>query len=149
SGNFHGRTTTIVSFSDDDDARRDFGPYAPGFRRVPFGDAAALAEAIDATTVAVLLEPIQGEAGVNVPPAGYLRAVREACDEAGVLLVLDEIQSGLGRTGTLLAAELWGVRADLTLLGKAPGRGILPVSAVAGAAAVRAPAPPRGPGSTL
>src|SRR5690606_9256392 len=113
SGNFHGRTTTIVSFSDDDDARRDFGPYAPGFRMVPFGDAAALAEAIDETTVAVLLEPIQGEAGVNVPPDGYLQAVRKACTEANVLLVLDEIQSGLGRTGTLLAAELWGVKADL------------------------------------
>lgn len=149
SGNFHGRTTTIVSFSDDDDARRGFGPFAPGFRRVPFGDAAALAEAIDATTVAVLLEPIQGEAGVNVPPAGYLRAVREVCDEAGVLLVLDEIQSGLGRTGTLLAAELWGVRADLTLLGKALGGGILPVSAVVGDSAVLRLLTPGRHGSTF
>jgi len=132
SGNFHGRTTTIVGFSDDDDARRGFGPYAPGFRVVPFGDADALAAAIDATTVAVLLEPVQGEAGVVVPPPGYLPAVRAACTAADVLLVLDEIQSGLGRTGTLLAAELWGVRADLTLLGKALGGGIVPVSAVVG-----------------
>jgi len=131
-GNFHGRTTTIVSFSDDDDARRGFGPFAPGFRVVPFGDAAALAAAIDETTVAVLLEPIQGESGVVMPPPDYLAAVRQTCTEAGVLLVLDEIQSGLGRTGTLLAAELWGVRADLTLLGKALGGGILPVSAVVG-----------------
>jgi len=132
SGNFHGRTTTIVSFSDDDDARRGFAPHTPGFRMVPFGDAEALETAIDETTVAVLLEPIQGEAGVNVPPAGYLKAVRGACDRHEVLLVLDEIQSGLGRTGTLLAAELSGVRADLTLLGKALGGGILPVSAVVG-----------------
>ncbi|NLF04691.1 MAG: ornithine--oxo-acid transaminase [Actinomycetales bacterium] len=132
SGNFHGRTTTIVGFSDDDDAHRGFGPFAPGFRVVPFGDADALAAAIDSTTVAVLLEPIQGEAGVVVPPADYLPAVRAACTAANVLLVLDEIQSGLGRTGTLLAGELWGVRADLTLLGKALGGGIVPVSAVVG-----------------
>ena len=149
SGNFHGRTTTIVSFSDDDDARRGFGPYAPGFRMVPFGDAAALAEAIDETTVAVLLEPIQGEAGVNVPPDGYLQAVRKACTEANVLLVLDEIQSGLGRTGTLLAAELWGVKADLTLLGKALGGGIVPVSAVVGDSSVLRLLTPGRHGSTF
>ena len=135
-GNFHGRTTTIVSFSTDDDARRGFGPYTPGFRVVPYGDAAALAAAIDETTVAVLLEPIQGESGVIVPPAGYLPAVRAACDAAGVLLVADEIQSGLGRTGTTLACDLWGVRPDLVLLGKALGGGIVPVSAVVGRADV-------------
>lgn len=131
-GNFHGRTTTIVSFSTDDDARRGFGPYTPGFRVVPYGDAAAVAAAIDGTTVAVLVEPVQGEAGVVVPPAGYLPALRELCDGAGVLLVADEIQSGLGRTGSTLACELVGVRPDLVLLGKALGGGIVPVSAVVG-----------------
>src|SRR4051794_33139677 len=131
-GNFHGRTTTIVSFSTDPDARRGFGPYTPGFRIVPYGDAAALAAAIDETTVAVLLEPIQGEQGVVIPPADYLPAVRAACTAADVLLICDEIQSGLGRTGTTLASELWGVRPDLVTLGKALGGGILPVSAVVG-----------------
>jgi len=135
-GNFHGRTTTIVSFSDDADAREGFGPFTPGFRSVPFGDADALRAAIDPTTVAVLLEPIQGEHGVIVPPEGYLAAVRAACDEAGVLLVADEIQSGLGRTGHVLACEAWGVRPDLVTLGKALGGGILPVSAVVGRADV-------------
>ena len=131
-GNFHGRTTTVVSFSTDDDARRGFGPYTPGFRVVPYGDAAAVAAAIDGTTVAVLLEPIQGEAGVVVPPPDYLPAVRAACDTGGVLLVADEIQSGLGRTGSTLACELVGVRPDLVCLGKALGGGIVPVSAVVG-----------------
>ncbi len=131
-GNFHGRTTTIVSFSTDDDARRGFGPYTPGFRVVPFGDADAVAAAVDETTVAVLLEPVQGEAGVVVPPPTYLPAVRALCDAAGVLLVADEVQSGLGRTGSTLACELVGVRPDLVLLGKALGGGIVPVSAVVG-----------------
>ncbi|MCR6688124.1 ornithine--oxo-acid transaminase [Cellulomonas sp.] len=135
-GNFHGRTTTIVSFSDDADAREGFGPFTPGFRSVPFGDADALRAAIDETTVAVLLEPIQGEHGVIVPSEGYLPAVRAACDEAGVPLVADEIQSGLGRTGHVLACEAWGVRPDLVTLGKALGGGILPVSAVVGRADV-------------
>ena len=148
-GNFHGRTTTIVSFSTDDDARRGFGPYTPGFRVVPFGDAAALAAAIDETTVAVLLEPIQGESGVIVPPADYLPAVRAACDAAGVLLIADEIQSGLGRTGTTLACELWGVRPDLVLLGKALGGGVLPVSAVVGRADVLGVLTPGTHGSTF
>ena len=131
-GNFHGRTTTIVSFSTDDDARRGFGPYTPGFRVVPFGDADALAAAIDETTVAVLLEPVQGEGGVIVPPPGYLAAVRAECDARGVLLVADEIQSGLGRAGTTLACEHEQVRPDLVLLGKALGGGIVPVSATVG-----------------
>jgi ornithine--oxo-acid transaminase len=135
-GNFHGRTTTIVSFSDDPDARDGFGPFAPGFRTVPFGDAAALRAAIDETTVAVLLEPVQGEQGVVVPPADYLPAVRAACDESDVLLVADEIQSGLGRAGHTLACQTWGVRPDLVALGKALGGGILPVSAVVGRADV-------------
>ncbi|HWJ83995.1 MAG TPA: ornithine--oxo-acid transaminase [Cellulomonas sp.] len=131
-GNFHGRTTTIVSFSDDPDARRHFGPFTPGFRTVPYGDAAALAAAIDETTVAVLLEPVQGEQGVVVPPADYWPAVRALCTAADVLLVADEIQSGLGRTGTTLAVDTWGVQPDLVTLGKALGGGIVPVSAVVG-----------------
>ncbi|WP_034610843.1 ornithine--oxo-acid transaminase [Cellulomonas sp. URHD0024] len=131
-GNFHGRTTTIVSFSTDEDARRHFGPYTPGFVVVPYGDAEALAAAVDETTVAVLIEPIQGEQGVVVPPPSYLPAVRSLCTAADVLLICDEIQSGLGRTGTTLASELWGVRPDLVTLGKALGGGVLPVSAVVG-----------------
>ena len=131
-GNFHGRTTTIVSFSTDAEARDGFGPFTPGFRVVPYGDADALREAVDETTVAVLLEPIQGEQGVVVPPADYLPAVRALCDEADVLLVADEIQSGLGRTGTTFACDLWGVQPDLMTLGKALGGGIVPVSALVG-----------------
>lgn len=131
-GNFHGRTTTIVGFSDDPQARDGFGPFAPGFEIVPYGDAAALASAIDENTAAVLIEPIQGEAGVVIPPDGYLRAVRKACTAANVLFIADEIQSGLGRVGTTFACEREGVVPDLYLLGKALGGGILPVSAVVG-----------------
>jgi ornithine--oxo-acid transaminase len=130
SGNFHGRTTTIVSFSDDPTARDGFGPFTPGFRMVPYGDAEALAAAIDDDTVAVLVEPIQGEAGILVPPADYLPAVRRLCDENNVLFIADEIQSGLGRTGATFACDLVGVVPDLYLLGKALGGGIVPVSAV-------------------
>jgi ornithine--oxo-acid transaminase len=129
--NFHGRTTTIVSFSTDPDAKNDYGPYTPGFRVVPYGDAAALAAAVDDTTVAVLLEPIQGEAGVLVPPPGYLAAVRDLCTERNVLFMVDEIQSGLGRTGYTFAVEHEGVVPDMYVLGKALGGGIVPVSAVA------------------
>ncbi|WP_025156250.1 ornithine--oxo-acid transaminase [Leifsonia aquatica] len=129
-GNFHGRTTTIVSFSDDPDARDGFGPYTPGFRTVPYGDAAALAAAVDDDTVAVLVEPIQGEAGIVVPPAGFLPAVRALCDERRILFVADEIQSGLGRTGATFSCDLVGVVPDVYLLGKALGGGIVPVSAV-------------------
>ncbi|MFD1717250.1 ornithine--oxo-acid transaminase [Georgenia deserti] len=132
SGAFHGRTTTIVSMSDDPQARDGFGPYTPGFRIVPYGDADAAARAIDETTVAVIVEPVQGESGVIVPPDTYLPRLRRLCDDAGSLLVLDEIQSGLGRAGSTLAQDLTGVRADLTTLGKALGGGIVPVSAVVG-----------------
>ena len=131
-GNFHGRTTTIISFSDDEDARADFGPYTPGFRTVPYGDAAALAAAIDENTVAVLVEPIQGESGIVVPPADYLPTVRELCTDNNVLFIADEIQSGLGRTGATFACDLVDVVPDLYLLGKALGGGIVPVSAVVG-----------------
>lgn len=129
-GNFHGRTTTIVSFSTDPDAKDSFGPYTPGFRTVPYGDIDALRAAVDDATVGVLIEPIQGEAGVNVPPSGFLAEVRELCTAGDSLMIADEIQSGLGRTGTTFAVEHEGVVPDIYLLGKALGGGILPVSAV-------------------
>jgi ornithine--oxo-acid transaminase len=132
-GNFHGRTTTIVSFSDDPVARSHFGPYTPGFESVPFGDLGALEAALDDDdAVAFLVEPIQGEAGVIIPPDGYLARARALCDRAHVLLVADEIQSGLGRTGTIFACDREQVTPDLLLLGKALGGGIVPISAVAG-----------------
>lgn len=149
SGNFHGRTTTIVSFSDDPDARTGFGPFTPGFITVPYGDAEALAAAITPRTAAVLLEPIQGEAGVVIPPADYLTRVRELCTEHRVLMVCDEIQSGLGRTGHTLACQHFGVVPDLYLLGKALGGGIVPVSAVVGDAEVIGVLQPGQHGSTF
>ncbi|MGW5343888.1 ornithine--oxo-acid transaminase [Streptomyces sp. HUAS TT3] len=130
SDNFHGRTTTIVSFSTDHEARDHFGPYTPGFEIVPYGDLTALAHAITSNTVAVLLEPIQGEAGVLVPPAGYLRGVRELTRERNVLFMADEIQSGLGRTGRTFACDHEEVVPDVYVLGKALGGGVVPVSAV-------------------
>jgi ornithine--oxo-acid transaminase len=130
--NFHGRTTTIVSFSTDETARADFGPFTPGFVTVKYGDANALRDAITERTAAILLEPVQGEAGVIVPPAGYFAEARRLCDEHNVLLIADEIQSGLARTGTVLALDHEGVRADVYTLGKALGGGIMPVSAVVG-----------------
>jgi ornithine--oxo-acid transaminase len=129
-GNFHGRTVTIVSFSTDPTAQAGFGPFTPGFEVVPYGDVDALRAAIDDDTVAFLVEPIQGEAGVIVPPDGYLQAARELCTERGVLLMADEIQSGLGRTGTTFAVEHEGVVPDVYILGKALGGGIMPLSAV-------------------
>ncbi|MFE6834560.1 ornithine--oxo-acid transaminase [Streptomyces sp. NPDC057705] len=128
--NFHGRTTTVVSFSTDHDARDHFGPYTPGFEIVPYGDLTALSHAVTENTVAVLLEPIQGEAGVLVPPAGYLSGVRELTRERNVLFMADEIQSGLGRTGKTFACEHEGVVPDVYILGKALGGGVVPVSAV-------------------
>jgi ornithine--oxo-acid transaminase len=128
--NFHGRTTTIVSFSTDETARAGFGPFTPGFRVVPYNDLAALEAAVDETTAAVLIEPIQGEAGVVIPDDGYLAGVRELTRRAGCLFVADEIQSGLGRTGRTLAVEHESVVPDMLLLGKALGGGIVPVSAV-------------------
>jgi ornithine--oxo-acid transaminase len=128
--NFHGRTVAIVGFSTDPQSRGGFGPFAPGFKVVPYGDAAALEAAIGPNTVAFLVEPIQGEAGVIVPPAGYLKRARELCTRHKVILILDEIQTGLGRTGKLLAEEHEGIEADLTLIGKALSGGFYPVSAV-------------------
>ena len=128
--NFHGRTLMIVGFSTDPTARRNFGPFVPGFKVIPFGDAEALEAAITPNTVGFLVEPIQGEAGVIIPPDGYLRAVREICSRHNVMLILDEIQTGLGRTGKLLAEEHEGIEADLTLVGKALSGGFYPISAV-------------------
>jgi ornithine--oxo-acid transaminase len=129
-GNFHGRTITIISFSPEEQYRDGFGPFTPGFELIPYGDADALERAITPDTVAFLVEPIQGEGGVVVPPDGYLRRVREICTQHRVLLITDEIQSGLGRTGKLLAAEHEDVRADVVTLGKALSGGMYPVSAI-------------------
>jgi ornithine--oxo-acid transaminase len=128
-GNFHGRTTTVISFSTEPDYRDGFGPFTPGFRPVPFGDLDAVARAITPDTAAVLVEPIQGEAGIIVPPKGYLAGLRRLCDERRVLLILDEVQSGLGRTGAWFAFQHEGIRPDGLILGKALGGGVLPVSA--------------------
>jgi ornithine--oxo-acid transaminase len=147
--NFHGRTTTLVSFSTDAAARDDYGPYTPGFEIVPYGSLSSLEDAIDAGTVAVLLEPIQGEAGVLVPPAGYLTGVRELCTAHNVLFLADEIQSGLGRTGDTFAVDHEGVHPDMHILGKALGGGIVPVSAVAGPASVIGVLRPGEHGSTF
>jgi len=128
-GNFHGRTTTIVSFSTDDDARRGFGPYTPGFVTAPYGDLEAARALVNDRTVAILVEPIQGEGGVIVPPAEFLPGLRKLCDDTNTLLICDEIQSGLGRAGALLAHSLTGVRADAVTIGKALSGGLYPVSA--------------------
>jgi ornithine--oxo-acid transaminase len=128
-GNFHGRTTTIISFSSEPDYRDGFGPFTPGFRSVPFGDLAALERTITPESVAVLVEPIQGEAGIIIPPAGWLKGVRRLCDAHHMVLILDEVQSGLGRTGAWFAFEHEDVRPDGLVLGKALGGGVLPVSA--------------------
>ncbi|BET51591.1 ornithine--oxo-acid transaminase [Kitasatospora aureofaciens] len=147
--NFHGRTTTIVSFSTDETARGGFGPFTPGFRIVPYNDLAALEAAVDETTAAVLIEPIQGEAGVLIPDDGYLAGVRELTRRKGCLFVADEIQSGLGRTGHTLAVEHESVVPDVVLLGKALGGGIVPVSAVVGSREVLGVLHPGEHGSTF
>lgn len=128
--NFHGRTITIVGFSTDENSRAGFGPFTPGFKIIPYGDGDAVEAAITPNTVAFLVEPIQGEAGVIIPPDGYLKKVRDICTKNNVVLILDEIQTGLGRTGKLLAEEHEGIEADLTLVGKALSGGFYPISAV-------------------
>lgn len=148
-GNFHGRTISIISFSTDPGSRRSFGPLTPGFEVVPYGDADALEAAIDDDTVAFLVEPIQGEAGVVVPPDGYLARARELCTERNVLLIADEIQSGLGRTGTTFAIEQDDLRPDMYVLGKALGGGIVPLSAVVADEAVLGVYKPGEHGSTF
>ena len=147
--NFHGRTISIVGFSSDPVARAEFGPFTPGFKSVPFGDADALEAAITPNTVGFLVEPIQGEAGVIIPPAGYLKRVREICTAHQVMLILDEIQTGLGRTGKLLAEEHEGVVADITTVGKALGGGFYPISAVLSDSAVLGTLQPGEHGSTF
>jgi ornithine--oxo-acid transaminase len=129
-GNFHGRTTTIVGFSSEEQYRHGFGPFTPGFRLLPFGDAKAVESAITPETVAILVEPIQGEGGIVIPPAGYLRRLRELATANHVLLILDEIQSGLGRTGKLFCYEHEGIRPDIVVIGKALGGGCIPVSGI-------------------
>jgi len=148
-GNFHGRSSTVVSFSTEASYRDDFGPYMPGFSHFDFGDIESLAAAIDADTCAVLIEPIQGEAGIIVPPPGFLRAARDLCDARGVLLILDEIQSGLGRTGAMFAYMHEGIRPDGVIVGKALGGGLLPVSAFVARAAVLDLLEPGSHGSTF
>ena len=148
-GNFHGRTTTIISFSSESDYRDGFGPFTPGFRSVPFGDLAAMERAMRPQTAAVLIEPIQGEAGIVVPPPGWLAGVRRLCDAHHVLLILDEVQSGLGRTGAWFASEHEGVRPDGLVVGKALGGGVLPVSAFLGTREVMDVFTPGSHGSTF
>lgn len=130
-GNFHGRTISIISFSTDPIARGGYGPYTPGFTVIPYGDAAALEAAVTPDTVAFLVEPIQGEAGIILPPKGYLKQVRDICTRHGILFMADEIQTGFARTGAMFACQLEDVQPDVYMLGKALGGGILPVSAVA------------------
>ncbi|MGC9521898.1 MAG: ornithine--oxo-acid transaminase [Anaerolineae bacterium] len=147
--NFHGRTISIISFSTEADYRKGFGPFTPGFRIVPFGDAEALEAAITPSTAAFLVEPIQGEAGVIVPPEGYLRDARDICDEHNVLLITDEIQTGLGRTGKLFAYEWEGIKPDLVVIGKALSGGMMPASAVLGSREVMELFTPGSHGSTF
>ncbi|MFW5854571.1 MAG: ornithine--oxo-acid transaminase [Thermodesulfobacteriota bacterium] len=147
--NFHGRTITIVGFSTDEGSRRGFGPFTPGFKVIPFGDADALEQAVTPNTVGFLVEPIQGEAGVIIPPKGYLKQAREICTRHNIVLILDEIQTGLGRTGKLLAEEYDGIEADLTLVGKALSGGFYPVSAVLSNKAVLGVLRPGEHGSTF
>ncbi|MCG3210583.1 MAG: Ornithine aminotransferase [Anaerolineae bacterium] len=148
-GNFHGRTTTIVGFSSEAQYKQDFGPFTPGFITVPYGNAAALADAITPNTVGFLFEPIQGEGGVIVPPAGYLREVERICRQHNVLLIADEIQTGLGRTGKLFACDHEGVKADMVIIGKALSGGFYPVSAVVASKAILGLFRPGDHGSTF
>jgi ornithine--oxo-acid transaminase len=148
-GNFHGRTTTIIGFSSEEAYRDGFGPFAPGFRAVKFGDLAAMERAITPETAAVLIEPIQGEAGIIVPPKGWLAGVRRLCDKHGVLLIVDEVQSGLGRTGAWFAFQHEQIRPDGLIVGKALGGGVLPVSAFVGTRALMDVFTPGSHGSTF
>jgi ornithine--oxo-acid transaminase len=148
-GNFHGRTTTVISFSSDELYKKNFGPLTPGFKILPYGDLDALRAAMSGATVGVLVEPIQGEAGVVLPPEGFLRGAKELCEQHGALLIADEIQTGLGRTGKMFASEWDGVRADMVIVGKALGGGVYPVSAVLASDEVMAVFTPGTHGSTF
>jgi ornithine--oxo-acid transaminase len=147
--NFHGRTTTIVGFSSDESYREGFGPFTGGFKLVPFGDAAAVEQTVTDKTCAVLIEPIQGEAGIVVPPEGYLKELRAICDRHNVLLILDEVQSGLGRTGRWFAHQHEGIKPDGLILGKALGGGVYPVSAFVGTRELMSVFDPGSHGSTF
>ena len=147
--NFHGRTIAIISFSSDPSARINYGPYTPGFKIIPYGDAVALEDAITENTVAFLVEPIQGEAGIIVPPAGYLREARQICSRHGVLLIADEVQTGFARTGRMFACEYEEVTPDILVMGKALGGGIMPVSAIAADAGILGVYTPGTHGSTF
>jgi len=147
--NFHGRTITIVGFSTDENSRAGFGPFTPGFKIIPFGDASVLEKAITPNTVGFMVEPIQGEAGVVIPPTGYLKEAKAICEKHNVILILDEIQTGLGRTGKMLAEEHDGIEADLTLIGKALSGGFYPVSAVLSTTEVMGVLQPGEHGSTF
>jgi len=147
--NFHGRTITIVGFSTDENSRKGFGPFTPGFKIIPYGDTKALEAAITPNTVGFLTEPIQGEAGVIIPPEGYMKEARNICDKNNIVLILDEIQTGLGRTGKLLAEEHDGIEADLTLIGKALSGGYYPISAVLSNSEVMSVLQPGEHGSTF
>lgn len=147
--NFHGRTTTIISFSTDEQCRDGFGPFTPGFEVIPYGDINALTAAIDENTVGFLVEPIQGEAGIIIPPDGYLKRVREVCTERNILFIADEVQSGLGRTGYTFACEHEGVQPDVYILGKALGGGIMPVSAIVSSREILSVFKPGDHGSTF
>jgi ornithine--oxo-acid transaminase len=148
-GNFHGRTTTVISFSTDPQCREGFGPFTPGFEIIPYGDLDALSSAIDDNTVAFLIEPIQGEAGIIIPPDGFLSKARALCAERNVLFIADEIQSGLGRTGYTFACEAEGVQPDIFILGKALGGGIMPISAVVSSREILSVFSPGDHGSTF
>lgn len=148
-GNFHGRTTTVVSFSTEEDYRANFGPFTPGFKTAEYGDINAFEAAITPNTAAILVEPIQGEAGIKMPPQGFLRDLRELCDQHNILLILDEVQSGLGRTGRMFCYQHEGILPDLLILGKALGGGVLPVSAVVGTRKVMELFKPGSHGSTF
>jgi ornithine--oxo-acid transaminase len=132
SGNFHGRTTTIISFSDNPDSKGNYGPYTPGFKIAEYGNAESFKNNITENTVAILLEPIQGECGVIIPPEGFLKSIENICKEHNILLIVDEIQSGLGRSGKLFAYEYEDVKPDMVIIGKALGGGFYPVSGVLG-----------------
>lgn len=148
-GNFHGRTTTVISFSTEAEYRKNFGPFTPGFKTVPFGDIDTLRQAITPHTCAILIEPIQGEAGIKVPPKGFLSELRRLCNEKNVLMMLDEVQSGLGRTGKMFCYQHENALPDALILGKALGGGVLPVSALVGKKAVMSLFRPGSHGSTF
>ncbi len=148
-GNFHGRTTTIVGFSSEEQYRKGFGPFTPGFRMLPYGDARAVETTITPDTVAILVEAIQGEGGLVIPPTGFLKRVRELASANRVLLILDEIQSGLGRTGKLFCYEHEGIRPDIVVIGKALGGGCVPVSGILADAEVMGVFGPGDHGSTF